>query len=242
MTKETSKETQEDIINILHCHRHELFRFCRMLTGSDWDADDLVQETLIKLFSYGKKASVPTAKAYVFRTAANAWFDMCRKKKVEVEAFPTDLELAAPQSRDLFEAEDRLGTLLRILSPSQAAVLLLVDVFQFTPKETAAMIESTEGAVRAMLHRSRERMRQFKPYAFGEDYLDRSNNFGYAPAAPLIERFLTAFRRNDFHEISRVYIEMTRNKVEVVRLEGTNKFIFRFRDPEGNLCVVESEK
>ena len=61
--------------------RPELYRYCRALTGSAWDAEDLVQDTLLRAFA--KLGEVPlrieSPKAYLFRVASNLWIDHCRR-------------------------------------------------------------------------------------------------------------------------------------------------------------------
>jgi RNA polymerase sigma-70 factor (ECF subfamily) len=111
--------------------------------------------------------------------------------------------------------QDSLEFLLRRLPLSQAAILLLVDVFQFTPKETGDMLNSTEGAVKAMLHRARTRIRKLAQMP-GEQYASRRTvpasgrriKASIEPPQQLIARFIEAFRRHDPTDISLAYMEL----------------------------------
>jgi RNA polymerase sigma-70 factor (ECF subfamily) len=235
------------ILNVINQCRYELYRYCMMLTRSEWDAEDLVQETFMKLFAFGRKTQIPLTKAYVFRTATNAWIDICRRREIRIEELPDESDIPVPES-DPFELQDSLELLLRRLPISQAAVLLLVDVFQFTPKEAGDMLNSTEGAVKAMLHRARTRIR--KPASPREHSVSRPVpapgrriEASTEPPQQLISRFVEAFRRHDPSAISRAYMELQRSGIEVgqSRREEGSTLYFRFRDPEGNLCIIESE-
>jgi RNA polymerase sigma-70 factor (ECF subfamily) len=239
------------IIRVVNQYRHELYRYCKMLTRSEWDAEDLVQETLMKLFASGRKTQIPLQKAYVFRTATNAWIDICRKRKIHIEELQDGDEPHILVSEpDSLELHDSLELLLRRLPVSQAVVLLLVDVFQFTPKETGDMLNSTEGAVKAMLHRARTRIR--KPAQMPREQnasrtvpaSGRRTVDLIEPPQQLISRFIEAFRRHDPSAISRAYMELQRGGIEVGQSRREEGYIlsFRFRDPEGNWCIVESEK
>ncbi|TMV51996.1 RNA polymerase sigma factor [Paenibacillus mesophilus] len=232
------------ILDLVHPYRHDLYRFCKMLTRSEWDADDLVQETLVKLFTYGRNREIPVSKSYLFRTATNAWIDICRKNKVvlvELQELP-DTAAADP---DPIELHGSLELLLETLPLGQATVVLLMDVFQYTAKETAQMIDSTEGAVKAMLHRARAGIRK----QAASDRMEDGSGASAAsrakltdkPPHQLISRFLDAFRRYDPYEISAAYMELQRNEIEVGRHAEGRALFFRFRDPEGNLCVIHSE-
>src|SRR6476620_4187462 len=61
--------------------RPDLHRYCRSLTGSVWDAEDLVQDTLLRGFAKLGEFSNPidNPKAYLFRIATNLWVDRFRR-------------------------------------------------------------------------------------------------------------------------------------------------------------------
>ncbi|XEC94449.1 RNA polymerase sigma factor [Paenibacillus tarimensis] len=235
------------ILNMINEYQHELYRYCRMLTRSDWDADDLLQETLMKLFAFGKKVHIPLQKAYVFRIATNAWIDICRKNKLVFEVLQDEPDIPAMET-DPIEIRDSLEMLLHRIPLSQATVMLLIDIFQFTTKETAEMINSSEGAVKAMLHRARTGIRKhFHPHSVEKSSrMSQSKKPNKAmskkePPHLVINRFLEAFLRSDPYDISRAYMELNRNEIEVSQEENKGALYFQFRDPEGNLCFIESE-
>jgi RNA polymerase sigma-70 factor (ECF subfamily) len=248
MSEKQDLYSASTILDFINQYRHDLFRFCRMLTRSEWDADDLVQETLMKLFTFGGKRDIPVSKSYLFRTAANAWIDICRKNKVVLVELQELPDTAAVET-DPLELQESLEQLLETVPVGQATVVLLMDVFQFTAKETAQMIDSTEGAVKAMLHRARTGIRKQAAADRMEDgyrlvaaaKAASRTNHTVPPPHQLISRFLDAFRRSDPYEISTAYMELQRNEIEVGRHAKGQTLYFRFRDPEGNLCVIHSE-
>src|SRR5215468_2234476 len=67
--------------------RPELHRYCRALTGSVWDAEDLVQDTLLRAFAkLGEFANpIDNPKAYLFRIASNLWVDRFRRTQLTVD-------------------------------------------------------------------------------------------------------------------------------------------------------------
>ena len=58
-------------------YRPDLHRYCRRLTGNVWDGEDLMQDTLVRVFSMLGKidANLENPRAYLIRTAApiSAW-------------------------------------------------------------------------------------------------------------------------------------------------------------------------
>jgi RNA polymerase sigma factor (sigma-70 family) len=141
-------------------HRPALWRYCYRLTGSAWDAEDLVQETLVRAFARLAHFWQPLEpRSYLFRVASNAWIDQWRRaggKAVSLEEAP---ELAAPASAGLGETWSAMEELVGLLPPRQRVVVLLTQVFDFTAGEAGAMLGMTEGAVKATLHRARATLR-----------------------------------------------------------------------------------
>ena len=48
-----------DYLDALEPLRHELFRYCLGLTGDVWDAEDLVQDALLRVFGHLGKINAP---------------------------------------------------------------------------------------------------------------------------------------------------------------------------------------
>jgi len=61
--------------------RPALYRFCRYLSRSPWDAEDLVQDTLARAFATlgGLHEPPRDRRAWLFRVASNLWIDQIRR-------------------------------------------------------------------------------------------------------------------------------------------------------------------
>src|SRR5262245_49323239 len=66
--------------------RPELYRYCRYLTQSPWDAEDLAQDTLMRAFvTLGTVfRDLPNPRAWLFRVASNLWVDRVRRSRFEI--------------------------------------------------------------------------------------------------------------------------------------------------------------
>src|SRR5512140_3157225 len=78
--------------------RSELYRYCRHLTRSPWDAEDLAQDAMARAFvTIGQMGHQPAnPRAWLFRVASNLWIDHVRRRGREE---PIDDELARRRSR-----------------------------------------------------------------------------------------------------------------------------------------------
>jgi RNA polymerase sigma factor (sigma-70 family) len=76
----TVRGSWQQFLEAFESLRPELYRYCRHLTSSPWDAEDLAQDVLTRAFvTLGKLgAAPPNPRAWLFRVATNAWIDQQR--------------------------------------------------------------------------------------------------------------------------------------------------------------------
>jgi RNA polymerase sigma-70 factor (ECF subfamily) len=173
--------------------RPALYGYCRRLTGSLWDAEDLVQDTLLRAFGrWGvTNGGVRDPKAYLLRTATNVWIDTLRRRRTEARAFDADPEDAPAvgvdpaASAEMREAGSRL---LQWLPPQERAAVVLKEAFEMSLEEIAELLATSTGAVKSALHRGRERLRE--P---GRAVATRRPT----PSAELIDRFIERYDAGD---------------------------------------------
>jgi RNA polymerase sigma-70 factor (ECF subfamily) len=137
--------------------RSELYRYCRHLTRSPWDAEDLAQDALTRAFvTLGQLGDAPVnPRAWLFRVASHLWIDQLRRRRGEE---PLAGEAAAAGSGDPIAAREAAGTLLGQLSPQERAAVVLKDVFELALDEVAEVLSTTPGAVKAALQRGRGKL------------------------------------------------------------------------------------
>jgi len=162
----------------LEPYRGELVAYCYRMLGSVHDAEDLVQETMLRAWRArsqydGARASVRT---WLYRIAANACLSAlegrARRPLPSGLGNPSDDPGAAltpasgitwlqpfPDARfDIgARADMRLALVaaMQVLPPRQRAVLLLREVLEFSAAEVAAQLETTVPAVNSALQRAR---------------------------------------------------------------------------------------
>lgn len=168
--------------------RPDLWRFCRRLTGSIWDGEDLVQETLLRAFGALARVWSPiNPKAYLFRIASRIWID--QNERQSPDQAPLHEDDAAETMDEGLSAEGHAAMELMVatLPPRQRVVFLLTQAFEFTAKEAAEMLEMTEGAVKAALHRARQSLASAPPESLP----------GKEAVPEVVQKFVDAFNRRD---------------------------------------------
>lgn len=173
-------------------YRTPLWKYCRYLTRSPWEGDDLFQDTLLKSFStLSQLWHAVNLKSYLFRIATNIWIDHLRKNKVKMDTYE---DIHGQFDYDKAEITEAMEIMLINLPPRQVAVILLMDVFDFTAKETANMIKLTEGAVYSALHRARKNLESFNmnDYVSSDTEINRTNE-----QERLINQLIVAINNGD---------------------------------------------
>src|SRR4051794_6724468 len=118
--------------------RSPLYRYCRYLTRSPWDAEDLAQDALARAFVTlaqmgGQEPDNP--RAWLFRIASNLWIAQPRRR----HGVPSEAAVPAPLAEPRAPRE-AAGTLLVTLAPQERAAVVLKDVFDFSLDEIAGTL------------------------------------------------------------------------------------------------------
>lgn len=162
-------------------HRAELRAHCYRMLGSFADAEDLVQDTLVKAWrareSFEGRSAV---RSWLYRIATNACLDFLESRKQRVsggvvtsseaalgpqphvpwlQPYPDRLlNEGAPDARLVSRERLELGYMvaLQCLPPKQRAALICCDVLEWSAREAAEVLSLSVPAVNAALQRARE--------------------------------------------------------------------------------------
>jgi RNA polymerase sigma-70 factor, ECF subfamily len=172
MAELTKKEIrkQEDFNEEIIPHLDALYNFALRLTTDPNDAEDLVQDTIVKSYRFFNSYEKGTnAKAWLFRILKNSYINNYRKQskkpqEVDYDEVSTFYETVRAERTDTSDLEDRMYRelmddditgALEELPEDFRTVVLLCDVEGFTYEEIANMLDVPIGTIRSRLHRGR---------------------------------------------------------------------------------------
>jgi len=159
-------------------HRRFLWGLCYRITGSAADADDVVQETFMKAIAHAP-SKLEAPRPWLVRVAVNAARDLLRRRKRRAyvgQWLPTPIDTAEEDAQPSYEplidgaqtSEGRYNLMesvslaflqaLEALTPTQRAVLLLRDVFDYSASEVSKALGISAGHARIVHHRARKAM------------------------------------------------------------------------------------
>jgi len=205
----------------LETYRHELTGYCYRMLGSPFDAEDAVQDTMLRAWRGRHSfAGRSTFRSWLYRIATNVCLDMLtgrarrarpmdlgpagapveanlamRPETTWVEPVPSSLVAADADPAEIVASRESIRlafvAALQHLPPRQRAVLILCEVLRWQASEVAELLDTTTASVNSALQRARATLDAHE--------LDASN-----PPDPLSEeerrllvRYVEAFERYD---------------------------------------------
>jgi len=204
--------------------RRPLLGFCYRMLGSSYDAEDAVQETMIRAWrAMGRLDDPAGLRPWMYKIATNVCIDAATDRRRR--AMPMDLAApddgrgspGAPLAESLWLSPIPTGNVdaddpaeralsresiqlafvaaLQHLLPRQRAVLILRDVLRFRAAEVAALLETSVDAVHSSLRRARASLAEARRG-------DAAPLAGHEPVdARLLRRYVEAFERFDVDAI-----------------------------------------
>jgi RNA polymerase sigma-70 factor (ECF subfamily) len=199
----------------LEQYRRELTGYCYRMLGSAFDAEDAVQETMVRAWrSLDRFEGRSALKSWLYRIATNVCFDALAGR--ERRARPMDL---GPAQEPLFEnlaelpevtwitplptpdelAEQRESlrlafvAALQHLPPRQRAALILCEVLKWQATEAAELLETSVASINSALQRARATLAKAdiaEPSELDDD------------TRALLERYVSAFEEYDIDRLT----------------------------------------
>jgi RNA polymerase sigma-70 factor (ECF subfamily) len=200
----------------LEQHRRELTAYCYRMLGSPFEAEDAVQDTLLRAWRSADRFEGRAAvRSWLYRIATNVCLDQLKSRDrrarpmdlgpagepiVEnlntlpevtwiepVPADPADVVMSRETIRLAFVAA------LQHLPPRQRAVLILCEVLKWQASEVAELLETSVASVNSALQRARATL-ETRDLSTGRK-LDE-------PDQELLERYVKAFERYDMDALT----------------------------------------
>jgi RNA polymerase sigma-70 factor, ECF subfamily len=211
---------QSATADALEQHRRELTGYCYRMLGSAFDAEDAVQETMVRAWrSLDRFEGRSALKSWLYRIATNVCFDALAGR--ERRARPMDLGPAQepllenlaelpevtwitplPTPEELAEQRDTLRlafvAALQHLPPKQRAALILCEALKWQASEAAELLETSVASINSALQRARATLAKADLGASSE--LDDETR-------TLLDRYVSAFEAYDIDRLTELISE-----------------------------------
>ena len=167
------RASRERFLEVVADIRPELHRFCARMIGSVADAEDVLQDTLVRAYaSLSELSDTARLRSWLFRMAYNQAIDYLRSYEHRMrDSLDDTVTDESARSDDTTPADEALAreeavraaiTRFVELPPLQRSCVILKDVLDHSLQEIAELLEISVPAVQAALHRARARLRELQ--------------------------------------------------------------------------------
>ncbi|WP_407690545.1 RNA polymerase sigma factor SigE [Saccharopolyspora rhizosphaerae] len=151
---------------VVRQHADRVYRLAYRLSGNQHDAEDLTQETFIRVFRSLASYKPGTFEGWLHRITTNLFLDMARRRsRLRMEGLPEDtdrLPSGAPTPEQVFHdthLDPDLQAALDQLPPEFRAAIVLCDVEGLSYEEIGTTLGVKLGTVRSRIHRGRQMLK-----------------------------------------------------------------------------------
>nr|WP_280502793.1 RNA polymerase sigma factor SigE [Nocardia farcinica] len=149
-------------------HADRVYRLAYRLSGDAQDAEDLTQETFIRVFRSLSNYQPGTFEGWLHRITTNLFLDMVRRRnRIRMEALPEDYDRVpaeGPGPEQVYHdarLDPDLQSALDSLAPEFRAAVVLCDIEGLSYEEIGATLGVKLGTVRSRIHRGRQALREY---------------------------------------------------------------------------------
>jgi RNA polymerase sigma-70 factor (ECF subfamily) len=188
--------------------RGELHAYCYRMLGSVHDADDALQDALLRAWrGLDRFEGRSSLRSWLYRIATNASLDVIERRPKRVlpleaeeeslwlEPYPDPVDASYEQRESV---ELAFVAAIQQLPGTQRAALLLRDVLGFRAAEVASLLETSVDSVNSALARARRELRERTPERSQQETLQA---LGDDEVRAVVERYTQALERGDVEEI-----------------------------------------
>ena len=152
--------------DVVREHADRVYRLAYRLTGNRHDAEDLTQETFIRVFRSLASYQPGTFEGWLHRITTNLFLDLVRRRaRLRMEGLPDDTDRlpgGGPEPEQVWSdthLDPAVQAALDELPPEFRAAVVLCDIEGLSYEEIGATLGVKLGTVRSRIHRGRAALR-----------------------------------------------------------------------------------
>lgn len=153
--------TQETFRNTVFIFRDEMFRFAKRFVMSSDEAEDVVQDLMIKFWQKKEELStLGNLKSYALKAVRNECLNRLKHHDVKLGFADLQLHRSELYSMEVNNLKEHIINFINHLPEKQKMVIHLKDVEEYEVSEISEIMEIEENAVRVNLMRARQKVKE----------------------------------------------------------------------------------
>ena len=153
--------TQETFKNTVFVLRDEMYRFAKRFVTSMDEAEDVVQDLMMKFWQMKEELSqYSNIKSFALKCVKNECLNRLKHYEVKQGFAGLQLHRSELYQMDTNNMKERILKFINLLPDKQKMVIHLKDVEEYDVSEIAEIMEIEENAVRVNLMRARQKVKE----------------------------------------------------------------------------------
>lgn len=205
----------------------KVYHYCLSRTQSHWLAEDITQETIIKVWKMKQENPNQTvSNSFLYTIAKNLHIDAIRKNR---EYLFHEEEHGAVH-HDFSELDEMIGILFASLPLKKAMLITLKDVFRYTSLEISQMLRVREASIKTALHRARKDLQSQEVLKVKVDSTNSNKQ--------MVNRLIDAMKKHQAKDIFYYYRLLEAANYSVMCVSQWGGKSIHVTDPDGNVLEV----
>jgi RNA polymerase sigma-70 factor (ECF subfamily) len=161
------KKDEAALKEVMSMFKHQVFNYLNLMLGNSELAEELTQDTFVKVYFKAGSMKTEFLKAWIFKIATNLARSEFRKRKIKRLLSLSDVNEVHYSYEPNMENSIALDQMLSSLPEKYRIPVIMKDIDEFSFEEMSAILKKPVGTVKSLVFRGHQQMK---------------NRFGHQPA------------------------------------------------------------
>jgi RNA polymerase sigma-70 factor (ECF subfamily) len=153
------KKDEAAFKEVMTMFKHQVFNYLHLMLGNRELAEELTQDTFVKVYFKAGSMKTEYLKAWIFKIATNLARSEFRKRKIKKLLSLSDVNNIHYSYEPNMENEIILDQMLSALPEKYRIPVIMKDIDEFSFEEMAAILKKPVGTVKSLVFRGHQQMK-----------------------------------------------------------------------------------
>jgi RNA polymerase sigma-70 factor (ECF subfamily) len=153
------KKDEAALKEVMTMFKHQVFNYLNLMLGNSELAEELTQDTFVKVYFKAGSMKTEYLKAWIFKIATNLARSEFRKRKIKKLLSLSDVNEVHYSYEPNMENSIALDQMLSALPEKYRIPVIMKDIDEFSFEEMAAILKKPVGTVKSLVFRGHQQMK-----------------------------------------------------------------------------------
>ncbi len=161
------KKDNTALNEVMAMYKNQIFNYLKMMTGSKELAEELTQDTFVKVYFKAHSLRTDNLKAWIYKIATNLARSEFRKMKIKHLLSLSDINESHVSYNPAHGKELELEQILAVLPDKYRTVVIMKEINNFSLEEIAVILKKPVGTIKSLMFRGLQMVRNHFQTALG---------------------------------------------------------------------------